>query len=258
MSIRQRVAVLVGLTAVVAFGLLAVEPIPQDPAYHRFIDTRTMFGVPNFGDVVSNLAFGVVGIAGLVVLTGRRRRDIFVRPADARPYLAFFLGVTLVSLGSAWYHWSPSNASLLWDRLPMTIAFMALCSAFVADRIDARAGTTWLLALLIAMGGSSVAYWFWTESLGRGDLRFYAFVQFFPMLVLPVLCWLFPAHRFTPMRYVGWILAWYVLSKVLEFFDGQVFALFDDTVSGHSLKHLAAAMATLVVLRMLLARRATS
>ncbi|TDJ45725.1 MAG: hypothetical protein E2O52_06035 [Gammaproteobacteria bacterium] len=240
---------------VVVFGLLAAGPIPQDMAYHRFADTRALFGVANFGDVASNIGFVVVGIVGWVVVVGRRRRDIFSDPADARPYLAFFFGVTLVSLGSAWYHWSPSNESLLWDRLPMSIAFMALCSAIVADRINTRAGTTWLLALLIVLGLSSLGYWYWTESLGCGDLRFYAFVQFFPMLALPVVCWLFPARRYTPVRYLGWVLIWYVLSKVLEFFDGQVLALLGNTVSGHSLKHLAAAVAPLVVVRMLLAAR---
>ena len=94
------------------------------------------------------------------------RRDIFAEPSDAWPYLVFFIGVALVSAGSAYYHWAPSNNRLLWDRLPMSIAFMAFCSAIIADRIDAKAGNVWLLPVLIGLGVVSLAYWNWTESWG--------------------------------------------------------------------------------------------
>lgn len=239
-------------------GFLALEPISQDPAYHLFADTRSFFGIPNFNDVVSNAGFLVVGLIGIFMMLGEKRRSIFVQPRDARPYVVFFIGVALVGLGSAYYHWAPSNDRLLWDRLPMSIAFMAVVSAVVADRVDAKAGNGWVLLLLVALGLASLIYWNWTESLGRGDLRFYALVQFYPMVALPVLCWLFPEHRHTAGRYLVWAIAWYGLSKVLEHFDGEVFDLFGHTVSGHTLKHLAAAAATFVVLRMLLSRRPVS
>lgn len=167
----------------------------------------------------------------------------------------FFVGVALVALGSAYYHWAPSNDRLLWDRLPMSIGFMALCAAIVADRIDAKAGNGWMLCLLVASGLASLFYWHWTESLGRGDLRFYAFVQFFPMIALPAVCWLFPRYRYTAGRYLVWVIAWYGLSKVLEHFDEDVFDLLGHAVSGHTLKHLAAAVATFGVLWMLMAPR---
>ena len=236
-------------------GLLALAPIPQDPAYHLFADTRAVLGIPNFNDVASNLGFALVGIFALFALTGGRGRGVFGLPPDAWPYLVFFAGVALVALGSAYYHWAPSNERLLWDRLPMSVAFMALCAAVAADRIDARAGNGWLLALLVALGLVSLLYWHWSESLGRGDLRFYAFVQFYPVVALPVVFLLFPEHRYTLGRFVAWALAWYGLSKLLEHFDGEVFQLLGGTVSGHTLKHLAAAVATFVVLRMLLAPR---
>ena len=195
-------------------GLFVLEPIPQDPAYHLFADTRALLGIPNFNDVVSNVGFALVGSLGLFALSGGRGRGVFNRPPDGRPYLVFFLGVALVSLGSAYYHWAPSNERLLWDRLPMSVAFMALCSAIAADRIHAKAGNGWLLALLIALGLTSLVYWHWSESLGRGDLRFYGFVQFYPILVLPLVFWLFPEHRYTLGRYIAWVVAWYGLCKL--------------------------------------------
>ena len=181
LSCRQRILLLLGLLAVVVFMIVALEPIPQDSAYHLFADGRAIFGIPNFNDVVSNLGFAVTGIVGMLFLVGARP-GIFAYPSDVRPYAIFFVAITLVGIGSAYYHWAPSDERLFWDRLPMSAAFMAISSAVVADRIDARAGNGWLLLVMLAAGAASLIYWNWTESLGRGDLRFYALVQFYPMV----------------------------------------------------------------------------
>jgi hypothetical protein len=255
LSFWQRVWILIGLLLAGLLGLLALDPIPQSSDYHRFADTRSLIGIPNFNDVASNAGFALVGILGVSVVAGKWRRAIFVERFDAWPYLAFFIAVALVSVGSAYYHWSPSNDRLLWDRLPMAVAFMAFCSAIIADRIDAKAGNVWLLPVLIGLGLASLVYWCWTESLGRGDLRFYGFVQFYPMIAIPAVCFMFPGYRYVSGGCIAWVAAWYALSKLLEHFDGQVFDLLNRSVSGHTLKHLAAAAAAFVVLRMLLARR---
>jgi Ceramidase len=251
----RRIAALVGLLMVGLAVLLALDPIAQDPAYHVFADRRSLAGIPNFNNVVSNAGFVVVGVLGILVVAGRRRLEIFAHESDTWPYLVFFVGVALVSLGSAYYHWAPSNDRLLWDRLPISVAFMAFFSAIIADRIDRRAGNTWLLPILIGYGVLSLLYWNWTESLGRGDLRFYGLVQLLPIVAVPAVCWLFPQYRYIAARYIVWMIGWYGLSKLLEHFDHEVFDLLGHTVSGHTLKHLAAAVATLVVLQMLLARR---
>ena len=142
LSFWPRVLILLGLLVAGLLGLLALHPIPQSAEYHRFADTRSLLGVPNFNDVASNAAFAVVGILGVSVFAGGKRRVIFTEQSDAWPYLVFFIGVALVSVGSAYYHWKPSNDRLLWDRLPMSIAFMAFCSAIIADRIDSKPGTS--------------------------------------------------------------------------------------------------------------------
>ena len=149
LSFRQRIALLLGLSIAVIATAAIVGPVPQDPAYHLFADSRMLLGIPNFNDVVSNLGFALVGILGLLALTGPRRQTVFAEPVDARPYLVFFLGIALLSLGSAYYHLAPSNDRLFWDRLPMSVAFMAITAAVVADRIDAKAGNGWLMLLLI-------------------------------------------------------------------------------------------------------------
>ncbi len=258
LSFWQRVWLLLGLLIVVVFIVGMLDPIPQDPNYHLFADRRSFLGIANFNDVVSNIGFALVGTLGLLVVAGGRHREIFAGSPDARPYLIFFLGIALISLGSVYYHLAPSNERLFWDRLPMSIGFMAITSAVVADRVDARAGNGWLLITLLVMGAASLIYWDWTESLGRGDLRFYALVQFYPMVALPLIIGLFPRHRYTVGRYLAWAILWYGLSKVFEHFDHEVFGFLGHTVSGHTLKHLTAAVAALVVLQMLLTTKARS
>jgi hypothetical protein len=133
----------------------------------------------------------------------------------------------------------------------MTVAFMSLFAIFIADRIDRRIGGQELLPILIVAGVASVFYWAWSEAMGRGDLRFYYLVQFYPIIALPVICWLFPKGRYTNNKSLAWLIGWYALAKILETFDPQVFAMLGDTVSGHTLKHLASSSAVFVVIRML-------
>lgn len=212
-----------------------------------------MLGIPNFNDVTSNAGFAAVGVLGLLTVLGLKGQVIFLARTDTRPYIVFFAAVALVSLGSAYYHWAPNNARLFLDRLPMAVAFMAFCAAIIADRIHAPAGNTWLLALLIVLGVLSLVYWYGTELQGRGDLRFYGLVQFYPIAAMPLICLLFPRHRHTAGRYVLWVIVWYAAAKVFEHYDEAIFEATGRIVSGHTLKHLAATMATYVVLRMLLA-----
>lgn len=230
-------------------GLLTLDPIPQDPNYHLFADTRSFFGIQNFFNVVSNFAFVAIGLLAALAVVGRKQQDIFLEKADGRPYAVYFFSVAVVGLGSAYYHLDPSIDRLLWDRLPMSIAFMAFVSAIVEDRIDRKA---WLLPMLVALGLSSVIYWYWTETMGQGDLRFYAFIQFYPIVMLPFVFWFFPEHYYTANDYIFWIITWVILSKLFELFDGEVFDILGNTISGHTLKHLAASVAAFVVFRMLL------
>ena len=247
----QRVAILVAVLIVAVGGLLFLEPIPQNPAYHLFADTQSYLGLANFGNVTSNVGFAIVGVLGLVTIFGRKDRDIFEQPLDAWPYIVFFFAVLSVGAGSAYYHANPDIERLVWDRLPMTVGFMSLFAAFIADRIHGRVGVVYLLPALIAVGILSLVYWEWTEAQGRGDLRFYGLVQFYPMIAMPMICWLFPPSRYTSGRYLAWVIGWYGVAKVLEIFDAGVFDLFGNTISGHGLKHLLSAVAAYMILRML-------
>lgn len=254
MTRRVRIGIIVGAAVFTAVGLLFVPPIPQDLTYHNFADTRSWAGIPNFGDVASNVPFVLAGILGLGMWFRHKEDPVrFASPAEKIPLLIAYLGFLLVGPGSGYYHWNPNNAALVWDRLPMTFGFMALFAMVIAERIDVKTGIR-LLPVLILLGMASVFYWDITESAGRGDLRLYAWVQFFPAIAIPLMLVLFPS-RYTGTRYLVWMIVWYAAAKVLEHFDKEIFALLNHAVSGHTLKHLAAALAAYELVRYLRGRR---
>ncbi len=218
---------------------MLLPPIAQDPAYHDFADHRGLLGIPNFLNVATNLAFLAVGIAG-IVLCLRKREGIGAHWA----WLACFAGVTLVCFGSGYYHMNPDNDTLVWDRLPMSIGFMALLVAVVAEHVSLRL-EKYLLAPAIVLGIASVIYWHYT-----GDLRLYVLVQFLPLLLLPVILLLFKGP-YTLRGLLVLALAIYAVSKLAEYYDPAVFALTGNIISGHSLKHLLAALSLLAVYGML-------
>lgn len=225
-------------------------PIPQDPCYHEFADGRTVLGVPNGLNVFSNLFLVLAGSGGLFcTLQLMKKTASRLLPIQ---YLLFFSGVFLSGIGSSWYHLGPSNASLIWDRLPMAIAFMALSSSVISETIDRTTGAR-LLAPLVVFGLFSVGYWAWTESMGRGDLRPYALVQFVPVIMIPALLILYKPSRLYASSL--WLLVLlYVAAKIFELLDRQVFVL-TGMVSGHTVKHVTAALGVMVMVGMLYRRR---
>ena len=244
---------LAALTVISIAAALWLPALPQPLGYHDFADHRAWFGIANFLDVASNLAFALAGAAGLVVALRARTR--FELPIERLPYAIFFSGMLLTAGGSAFYHLAPDNARLFWDRLPMTIAFTSLLAAQVSDRISVRAGLALLVPMLI-VGAGSVVYWRVTENAGAGNVVPYAVLQAYAGLALALLVWLLPS-RYTRGGDVWWVLAGYAVAKVGEQFDRQMLEL-GHVVSGHTLKHVAAGGAGLAVCRMLALRAPAS
>lgn len=240
LSRRSLALIALGAVALIA-GFEFTDPIPQDPAYHLFADDRKLFGVVNALNVLSNLPFVIAGAWGLVYVL--RHKSLVGELAAA--YTVFFLGVFLTGFGSGYYHLAPANEALVWDRLPMTIGFSGLFAAVTGEFVSTRLGRQLLLPLLV-VGAGSVAYWAATETRGAGDLRPYAVVQFLPMLLVPVILAVRGRGRRTA-RYFWAVMLFYVLSKVAEFYDADVFSSL-RAVSGHSLKHLLASLSSVALL----------
>lgn len=218
-------------------GVLMMDPIAQDPEYHQFADQRTILGIPHFWNVVSNLPFLIVGAMGIISIF-QPGRITFI--SDIKPaYVLLFTGVALVGLGSGYYHLAPGNETLVWDRLPMAFAAMALFAIIIGEYASLRI-SQFLLWPLAIFGAFSVIYWHFTESAGHGDLRLYALVQFLPMLLIPLLILMFNP-RFNNSRGYWVLMLAYLLAKILEHFDAPVFNSI-GIISGHTMKHIAAAL----------------
>ena len=216
-----------------------LQPIHQDPAYHCFADGRDWLGIPNAWNVLSNLPFVIVGLVALQWLAHQT-------VPHRKMWTVFFIGIALTGFGSAYYHWNPNNDTLVWDRLPMTVSFMSFFAALVAERLSERTGK-WLFVPLVALGIGSVDYWHVT-----GDLRLYALVQFGPPLLIAGMLATRPAKYLRTCDVVI-VLGWFVAAKVLEQADAWVYSA-SGVVSGHALKHFAAATAGAWVLRALYKR----
>jgi hypothetical protein len=218
------------------------DPIRQPEKYHQFVDRRTLLGVRNALNVLSNAGFALVGAWGLASL----RRAAFVDRAERAPWAVLFAGVLLTSAGSAWYHLDPNDDTLVWDRLPMTLGFMGLFAALVCERVSLRWGLR-SLAPLVAIGAGTVGYWAWKDNLVP-----YLVVQFYPLAAIPLLLLLFPA-RYGRGEDLLFALGWYLAAKLAESYDGEVYA-FLGVVSGHTLKHLLATVGAAWLARMILLR----
>ena len=253
MSDVIKICIFIGISLVAVTAMFFIPPIPQDPLYHQFADNNSFLSIPNTLNVLTNLVFAGVGALGLYWLL--LRKSLLVLNEIHSAYLLFFAGLILVAIGSGYYHWAPDNLTLIWDRLPMTIAFMAFFSILLAERISIPLARR-LLPLLLTAGIASVVYWYYSEQIGQGDLRPYALIQLLPIVLTPLILLMFPS-RFTRSADIWWFLVCYLIAKVFEQLDGQLFDWL-VVISGHSLKHIAAGIGCLVFLRHLQCRRLIS
>lgn len=249
---RGRWIVLFTLSLAALLPLLPPVAQPQD--YHCFADTRRWLGIPRVGDVLTNLPFVLVGAFGLwrVWRAPVGPGGTFRAGWERGPWLAWFAGLLLTGFTSGWYHLAPDDGRLFWDRVTLALIFTAFLPIMFAEFGDRAAARRWWLPLT-ALGPLSVMWWIWTEQRGAGDLRLYGFLQGLPLVVVPLCVLLLPA-RYPRHRDYLWVLAFYLLAKLGEAGDDWIYRV-TGVISGHSLKHLAAAAAGWWLLRMLRLRR---
>ena len=140
-------------------------------------------------------------------------------------------------------NWSPDDASLAWDRLPMTVGFIGLLVAQLSELKGRRIEVPLLVGGLL-LGAYRVLHWRLFD-----DLRLYMAVQLTPLLAVVYIAaaWRSPS---LPPRYLASALVMYLLAKVAEHLDDSIFAWTAQTVSGHTAKHLLAAGALYALYRM--------
>lgn len=217
---------------------MSKEPFGQDLQYHNFVDRRSILGIPNVFNVTSNIPFLFVGLIGLIYCLNNKQKEA------PWSWVVFFLGVTLVCFGSAYYHWTPNNQTLVWDRLPMTVGFIGLFIALLSEYVNPKI-EKYFLFLAIVSGFSSVIYWHYVD-----DLRFYYWIQLIPLITIPVVLILFKA-KYTHSLYLIFALFFYLMAKITEHLDKEIFSFSGELLSGHSLKQLLASFGPHLVYLML-------
>jgi len=222
--------------------LAALLPVSHLPAhYHDFADQRGWLGLPCAMDVLTNLPFALMGAWGFA----RLRRVSAGRVGKARRVLAgvFFAGLMLTMLCSSIYHWAPGDGGLCIDRLGMSLAFAGMLGLAAAERVSARAGLA--LAAVTAIAAPAAALMAWA-----GNMTPWAVLQGGGLVLLAAL-----AARRRVSGALGFsiaaVIAFYAAAKALELADAPVFALTHGLISGHSAKHLVAALAAWPVVRAL-------
>jgi hypothetical protein len=219
--------------------------ILQDQSYHQLADQRALLGVPNAADVLSNLAFALVGIVGVARLLSHERTRFNMATEVGLWLIA--LGIIGTAIGSAWYHLNPTDATLFWDRLPLTIASAGVLGAAMSQRLGEGVGR-WALTVLPLAGIWSVVYW-----KSTGDLSLYALLQLGGFATLAALL-VFARDRGDPIPWL-WVVVFYAAAKIAEAGDQAIWNATSGLVAGHALKHLLAAAAVAAALWPLLRRR---
>jgi hypothetical protein len=225
---------LIGI-ALALYGVLrfVFGPLPQDPSYHILADTRLCGFIPRAGDVLTNLSILTAGVAGVFLW-----RRVHLAREERAAYALLVAGMLLTAFGSAYYHWAPGDARLVWDRLPMMLVLAALLTFLLADRIDPVFATValWPVALL---GAASVLWWAWTRWQGADDLRLYLMVRIGTGVAIACLL-LLRRGRHSGAPWLWAALALDVVMTVAERLDNEIYSATGMFVSGHNVKHLLA------------------
>ena len=240
-----------GAFALWALASLIAPAMGQPQSFHDFAAQRALGWLPHAGDVLSNLGFLMAALAGAGLMFSTREQRL---PKVVQVMAAlFFFGLFSSFVGSSFYHWAPHDLSLAWDRLGMSAAFAGMLGLAVQQRVndDASAylaGGSMLVACLAAVAISAQT----------GNVLPWALLQGGGVLAMLALACL-PHPRSTRSNGLAinlWaVVGFYALAKLLELGDGQVFGCTHQLISGHSSKHLVAALAALPVLSAFVALR---
>jgi len=232
------------LIAGTALALLALWLPPQtQPGYYlHFADRRAWLGIPFASDVLSNLPFALAGFWGLRVLARVPATALAQTPRVLAAL--FFVGLLLTALVSGGFHWQPDQSGLAADRLGMTLAFAGVLGLGAAGGISVRAGAALTVAVLLC---GPLAVW---AAAHQGNLLPWAVLQGGGMVLLLLLAASRPLPTALPVRW-GVVIAIYAVAKALELSDHAVFDATGHLISGHSLKHMVAALSAWPVIQAL-------
>lgn len=232
---KSEISFLAGLIILLLLAIF-LPAIAQNQNYHNFADQRTFFGIKNTSNTLSNLAFVIVGLWGLINFY----KNKYIKITNAFSVLLnlFFITIILTGLGSSYYHLSPNDFTLVFDRLALSLVFAVVLAMLASIRISERSGFH-TLAELIILAPLSVLLWNY-----NGNLTPYAVLQFGGIIIIVLTLLLTKPQKQSPC--FASLIILYGFAKVAEFYDGQIFLLTQNLISGHTFKHIIAALAVVL------------
>lgn len=235
--------------AVAAAAAVWAPPVAPHTGYHAFADARGWGHLPFAADVLSNLAFAIVGALGLRSLARSAGLALAHAAAQVAASLVLCLGLLFTAVVSGVYHLHPDDAGLALDRMGMAWVFTGVMGVAVANRVSDRAAWTAMALLAVLAPAAAAVAWVANNAMP------WAVVQFGGLFVLAGLAALPARQGQTALPLVA-LLVGYAVAKVAEMSDQWVFDLTAGLVSGHTLKHVLAACAVWPVLTALVYRDA--
>ena len=232
---KSEISFLSGLIILLILAIF-LPSIEQNQNYHNFADQRVLFGVNNAFDTLSNLAFIIVGALGLFNFYNNQ----YIKISNSFSVILnlFFISIILTGLGSSFYHLSPNDFTLVFDRLALTLVFTFILAMLANVRISERSGFH-TLAELIILAPLTVLIWNY-----NGNLTPYIILQYGGVVIVILTLILTKASKPSPC-FTSLIIL-YGFAKITEFYDEKIFTLSENVISGHTLKHLISAIAVIV------------
>ena len=246
LSLLWGVAVVWGPALLLSLGVV-LAPSGHAHLYahgHPFVDARVFWGVPNAMDVLSNLPLGLAGFMGLLMLRGKR-----MLPATRHAMAVFFGGLVCAGLGSSWYHWAPDASGLMLDRLGMAVTFAGALALALAERVGPTAAKVALPAMLASAALSAAL------AFTQSNVLPWGVVQFGGMALIAWAAWQPRLDTAVGVSFTA-LIGLYAAAKLCELNDEVIFHLSGEWISGHTLKHLAAALAAWPVIVTLMRQNA--
>jgi hypothetical protein len=233
MDMTRRETVL-AITAALLGAIAMLGPhVGEPPGYQQFADQRMGLGIAHAADVLSNIGFLVAGAIGAWSLWRVPARAL--GNMERAMAALFFAGLVTTALCSAWYHLQPDASNLVIDRTGMAIAFAGLLGLCAATHVSGRAGAAAGPALLLAAAAA-------IRASAAGELLPWAVLQFGGMAMVCAAAFTRPVPFALRVNWLA-VVAIYAVAKLAEMNDAAVFELANHLVSGHTLKHLVAAIA---------------
>jgi hypothetical protein len=171
--------------------------------YCNFADKRCFNGIRNFGDVISNISFILAGYYQYIY----------------NHNIALGAICICVGIGSTYFHWSPTLATLYWDRLPMVLGM-----AYIMNLYSDLDFQDLLLHGLLALEYHHIT----------NDLSLYV------------------AYQLNMILFLTWVKGFsmpvilYIIAKLFEDYDYGFYIATKHIISGHTVKHILAGMAMMV------------